>query len=183
METPTTFERETTEGLFVEPGNAEDSFLFQVASHLEDPVMPPAKNKVDAKNLTPHELGLLKLWIDQGAKEPCVRGCPLPGDSTGIPTLPFMPVRSIGSRVAAAGRGNRIHLYDLATGRSLEPRGSFPCEIRVLRQGRCRPSGRVNSLAFSLTEKPRLGWVPRDQALEKNARFPQARSENSGSLR
>ena len=53
METPDDIRKGNDGGSFVEPGNAEDSFLFQVASHLEDPIMPPAKNKVDAKNLTP----------------------------------------------------------------------------------------------------------------------------------
>ena len=30
--------------------------------------MPPSDNKVGAKNLTPEELGLIKLWIEQGAQ-------------------------------------------------------------------------------------------------------------------
>ena len=30
--------------------------------------MPPPDNDVKAKPLTPQELGLIKLWIDQGAK-------------------------------------------------------------------------------------------------------------------
>ena len=68
METPDDIRKGNEGGSFVEAGNAEDSFLFQIAAHSEDPIMPPAKNKVDAKNLTPGELGLLKLWIDQGAK-------------------------------------------------------------------------------------------------------------------
>ena len=48
-------------------GRSSESLLFQTASHQEDPVMPPAGNKVNAVNLTPAELALLQLWIDQGA--------------------------------------------------------------------------------------------------------------------
>ena len=50
------------------PGGGAKSQLFLVAAHQSDSVMPPDDNDVGAKNLTPHELGLLRLWIDQGAK-------------------------------------------------------------------------------------------------------------------
>ena len=68
METPDDIRKGNEGGPYVEAGNAEESFLFQLAAHTDEPIMPPAKNKVGAKNLTPGELGLLKLWIDQGAK-------------------------------------------------------------------------------------------------------------------
>ena len=117
METPDDIRKGNDGGSFVEPGNAEDSFLFQVASHLEDPIMPPAKNKVDAKNLTPEELGLLKLWIDQGAKGTLRARLPVTWQQYRHPNPPIYAsaIDGIG-RFAAAGRGNRIHLYDLATG-------------------------------------------------------------------
>ncbi len=34
---------------------------------LDEPAMPPADNKVGAVDLTSDQLGLIKLWIDQGA--------------------------------------------------------------------------------------------------------------------
>ena len=52
----------------IKPGQAEDSLLFKMAAHRVEPVMPPVDKK-DAKPLTPEELGLLKLWIDAGAKD------------------------------------------------------------------------------------------------------------------
>ena len=63
METPDDIRKGNEGGSFVEAGNAEESFLFQLAAHTDDPVMPPAKNKVGARNLTPDELGLLKLYF------------------------------------------------------------------------------------------------------------------------
>jgi len=47
-----------------------ESLILQAAAHLDDDlVMPPRDNKAKAKNLTPEQLGLLKRWIDQGAKD------------------------------------------------------------------------------------------------------------------
>jgi len=117
METPDDIRKGNEGGPFVEPGNAEDSFLFQLAAHSEDPVMPPAKNKVDAKNLSPTELGLLKLWIDQGAKGALRASLPVTWQQYqhSNPPIYASAIDDVG-RFAAAGRGNRIHVYDLATG-------------------------------------------------------------------
>ena len=49
------------------PAKGLESLLLKVASHQAEPVMPPEGNDVAASNLTPKELGLFKLWIDQGA--------------------------------------------------------------------------------------------------------------------
>ena len=45
-----------------------ESFLFLTATHAEDPAMPPKDNKAGAKDLSPQQLALIKLWIEQGAK-------------------------------------------------------------------------------------------------------------------
>ena len=117
METPDDIRKGNEGGPFVEAGNAEDSFLFQIAAHSEDPIMPPAKNKVDAKNLTPAELGLLKLWIDQGAKGTLRARLPVTWQQYQRPNPPiYASAIDNAGRFAAAGRGNRIHVYDLATG-------------------------------------------------------------------
>ena len=55
-------------GPAIVPGKADESLLFKMAAHRVEPVMPP-KDKKDQKPLTPEELGLLKLWIDAGAKD------------------------------------------------------------------------------------------------------------------
>ncbi|GAA5509534.1 WD40 repeat domain-containing protein [Novipirellula caenicola] len=48
--------------------DAKSSLLLLRATGEEDPLMPPADNDVGASPLTADELGLLQLWITQGAK-------------------------------------------------------------------------------------------------------------------
>ena len=51
-------------GAVVVPGDSGKSRLYTMTAHDEEPVMPPSKTKIpDA------QLALLKLWIDQGARE------------------------------------------------------------------------------------------------------------------
>ena len=50
------------------PGKADESLLFRMAAHRVEPVMPP-KDKPGNSPLSSEELGLLKLWIDAGAKD------------------------------------------------------------------------------------------------------------------
>ena len=56
-------------GKDVEPGNSAKSVLVLNVAHLgdEDDFMPP-KNKMGIKQLTPEQVGLIRAWIDQGAK-------------------------------------------------------------------------------------------------------------------
>src|SRR3954469_15605828 len=67
LETPVTILKGGETGPAVVPGKSAESLLLKVAAHQSKPLMPPKNNKVDAKPLTPAELGLVKLWIDQGA--------------------------------------------------------------------------------------------------------------------
>lgn len=102
----------------VEPGNGENSFLFTTAAHIEEPTMPPKNNKSKAKNLTPEQLALLKLWIDQGAEGGAV-ATPAP-ESWSLLTGPQPILTSAiteDGRFAAVGRGQRIDLYDLRLGK------------------------------------------------------------------
>ncbi|MCB1235959.1 MAG: hypothetical protein KDM91_12895 [Verrucomicrobiae bacterium] len=105
-------------GPSLEPGKGENSLLFTTSAHLEEPTMPPANNKSNAKDLTPEQLALLKLWIDQGAKGDAVAG-PAPTSWTLLTgSQPILSAAlSPDGRFAAAGRGQQIHLYDLALGR------------------------------------------------------------------
>ncbi len=120
LETPADIRKGNDDGSFVEPGKAKDSFLFTIAAHLDDPVMPPAKNKVGAKNMKPEELGLLKLWIEQGAKGEMRAAAPVVWQSYRRETPPIYAVAAgPHGRFAAAGRGNQIHLYDATVGKML----------------------------------------------------------------
>jgi mono/diheme cytochrome c family protein len=58
------------DGKVVEPGHSADSVLIHNVAHLGDPddFMPPPKNKGNIPPLTPEQIGLIRAWIDQGAK-------------------------------------------------------------------------------------------------------------------
>ena len=57
-------------GKDIEPGNSAKSTLVLNIAHLgdSDDFMPPPKNKLGLKKLTDEQIGLLRAWIDQGAK-------------------------------------------------------------------------------------------------------------------
>jgi cytochrome c len=58
------------DGKVVESGNSAGSLLVHNIAHLGDPddYMPPPHNKAGIGPLTPEEIGLIRAWIDQGAK-------------------------------------------------------------------------------------------------------------------
>lgn len=95
--------------------NVEASLLFTRSSGMEEPLMPPEDNEVGAKPLTPHELALLKLWIEQGALDDSgsaresIDWQPIPKS---IRTSYAMDVSPDGQR-AAVSQGNRIMIIDL----------------------------------------------------------------------
>ncbi len=51
-------------GAVIEPGDASDSYLFQLVNHDEEPIMPPKSDKLPDK-----QLKLISDWIDNGALE------------------------------------------------------------------------------------------------------------------
>jgi hypothetical protein len=57
-------------GKVITPGKSEKSVLVLNIAHLgdEDDFMPPPKNKLGLKKLTDEQIGLIRAWIDQGAK-------------------------------------------------------------------------------------------------------------------
>lgn len=102
-------------------GRSAESLILKTATHAEDPVMPPAGNKVNAVDLTSDELGLLKLWIDQGARGDGV-SAQTPIVWRGFPAR-AVPVSaaavSPGGVLTAAARGNQVEVIEVATGVSL----------------------------------------------------------------
>jgi hypothetical protein len=61
----------TKEGPVVTPGDSAGSFLVKAVAHVtkdHDSWMPPLNNKAGIKPLTPGQIGLIRAWIDQGAK-------------------------------------------------------------------------------------------------------------------
>ncbi len=59
------------EGKIVTPGDSANSFIIKAVAHVttdHDSWMPPLNNKAGIKPLTPEQIGLIRAWIDQGAK-------------------------------------------------------------------------------------------------------------------
>jgi mono/diheme cytochrome c family protein len=58
------------DGKVIDPGNSAKSMLVHNVAHVgdEDDWMPPPNNKLKIKQLTPEQIGLVRAWIDQGAK-------------------------------------------------------------------------------------------------------------------
>jgi WD40 repeat protein len=97
------------------PGKSAASLLIQAAGKTEKPLMPP-KNE---EPLTPEELALLKLWVDQGAKAPTSKREQPRIILTALPPT-LTPVRAVAvspdKSTVAAGRANQIHIYDAGSG-------------------------------------------------------------------
>ncbi len=106
-------------GAAIVPGRASESLALQAAAHLDaDLAMPPRDNKAKAKDLTPEQLGLLKLWIDQGAKispkvERTIEWQPLAENLGAI----FAVAVTADGQFAACARANRVFVYHLPSGR------------------------------------------------------------------
>ncbi|MCU0872325.1 MAG: hypothetical protein MUE50_08265, partial [Pirellulaceae bacterium] len=120
LETPRTMLTGGGSGPAVVAGKGAESLLLQVASHQEEPVMPPEGNTAGAKNLTPEQLGLVKLWIDQGATGGVSAGAgvvwqPLPAGVNPIYAVAITP----DGQYAAASRANQIFVYHVPSKRAL----------------------------------------------------------------
>jgi hypothetical protein len=58
------------DGKVIKPGNSADSNLVKSIARVGNPdlFMPPPKNKANIEPLTAQQIGLIRAWIDQGAK-------------------------------------------------------------------------------------------------------------------
>jgi mono/diheme cytochrome c family protein len=59
------------DGPILKSGDSANSFVVKSIAHLtsdHDTWMPPLNNKAGIKPLTPEQIGLIRAWIDQGAK-------------------------------------------------------------------------------------------------------------------
>ncbi|MCP4192851.1 MAG: hypothetical protein GY768_19740 [Planctomycetaceae bacterium] len=113
LETPASILQGGAEGPAVVPGDSQESLMLAVAAHLSEPIMPPEDNEADADNFSSAELGLLKLWIDQGAKaDPdavakAIQWQPLPPGVNPV----YSVAMSANGQFVAAGRANQVFLY------------------------------------------------------------------------
>ena len=63
--------RGSKEGKVIKPGNSAESFLVKAVAHAtrdDEEWMPPLENRAGIKPLTAEQVGLIRAWIDQGAK-------------------------------------------------------------------------------------------------------------------
>jgi len=121
LETPADMLRGGESGPALVPGKAAESLLFRLSTHEAKPRMPPKDNKVNAVDLTPGELGLLALWIDQGAKASEKRATVIRWEN---PSEAIRSVYALASTAegawVTAGSGNRLRVWDTGTGRVLQ---------------------------------------------------------------
>lgn len=120
LENPAAMLKGGDSGAAIVPGQADNSLMFKVAAHLEESFMPPAGNDVNAPNLSPQELGLLRLWINQGAQGGASLAAmsprkmkPLTGRSGPVNALAISP----DGQYVVVGRNNQLVLVHTATGR------------------------------------------------------------------
>ncbi len=110
-------------GPAIVPASADKSLMYQMAAHLKEPFMPPVEDNL--KPMTPEELGLLKLWIDQGARddtdevlesmdesETTIELGELPPGINPILALDLNPKAA----AVACGRANVVQVYDVLSG-------------------------------------------------------------------
>ena len=135
-------------GKAVVPGKSAESLLVQLAGRTKKPTMPPKGEEP----LTPQELALIKLWIDQGAKAPTsVRERP----KVILGALPpgVHPVRAVAvstdKSTVAAGRANGVDIYNAKTGafiRTMTDPGLMTADKKPVKGAHIAI---VESLAFS----------------------------------
>lgn len=118
LENPQAILKGGSSGPAVEAGKGADSLLVVRAAANDDEAMPPNDNKVGAKHLTANELGLLKLWIDEGATGTVTAAetivwQPLPAGVNPIYAVVLTP----DGQYAACSRANQIFIYHVASGR------------------------------------------------------------------
>jgi WD40 repeat protein len=115
LETPATIRKGGSSGAAVVPGQSAASPLLRRAAHDHETVMPPPDNKVGAVALSSEQLGLIKLWIDQGAggeAEAVARVTarrPLPPNARPILAAAISP----DDELVACNRGDQLFVYDL----------------------------------------------------------------------
>ena len=120
LETPQSILKGGDSGPAVAPGKSSESLLVKAAAHQAEPFMPPKDNKVNAGNLSSHELDLLKRWIDEGAK----------GEVRTVEAIPFRPLPpewkpiyataiTADGQYAACSRANQVYVYRVPSGQQV----------------------------------------------------------------
>jgi WD40 repeat protein len=146
LETPQTILKGGESGPAVVPGKSAESLLLKLAAHQDKPTMPPRENKVAASNLTSEQLGLVKIWIDQGAKGEVRAAAPVDWQPLPDGLNPIYAVAlSQDGQLAACARANHIFVYHVPS-RQLVARLSDP---KVTNDTMAAHRDLIQSLAFN----------------------------------
>jgi hypothetical protein len=117
LETPADIRKGGDTGPAVVAGKPGESLLIKSAAHAPEKdvePMPPPGNKANAKDLTGEQLGLIALWIEQGATGEVKASAPLAWRAVAESVRPVYAVAvTPDGAFAAAGRGNGIDVYNL----------------------------------------------------------------------
>jgi len=114
-------------------------------------MMPPRNNKVAASDLTSEQLGLIKLWIDEGAKGSVHQATPIEWEPLPDGLNPIYAVAMTrDGQIAACGRANQIFIYHIPSGQ-IVTRLTDPQLLPENRNGKPGVAHRdlVHSLAFN----------------------------------
>ncbi len=158
------------------PGKGAESLLLRSASHQEEAAMPPPGNKVNAPDFSPDELGLLQLWIDQGLQGKAIadqvaQWRSFPSKNAPVSAAALAP----SGRLAAAARGNQVHLTEVATGLSLGLLTDPELEKLPLYQGQSAADrDAVMSLAFGGDDLIATGGFRTTRLWKRAPLLPQA---------
>ncbi len=124
LETPETILAGGDSGPAVVAGDVAASLLLSRTTGAEEPLMPPEDNAAGAQPLTPEELGLLSLWIEQGANvstemaQDQLQWQPIAPSLRPIYAVDVSP----DGQFVASSRGNQVVIHD---SRSHEPVGQL----------------------------------------------------------
>ena len=180
LETPRMILKGGVSGPAVVPGKADDSLLFTMSAHREEPVMPPADNDRNAHNLSPEQLGLLRLWINEGAA----------GEVTGTGPIAWQPlpaslhpiyavaVSPDGSHAAAAC-ANQVLVYEVPTRREI---GRLK-DPELLAAIRATGTSSAQTDIAHLTDIARLADIAHMDTVQSLAFSPDGERLASGSFR
>jgi WD40 repeat protein len=149
LETPQLMLKGGDTGPAVAPGKSAESLVFKAAAHLDpELLMPPKDNKANASDLSPAQLALLKLWIDQGAKGEVRTAAPVNWLEKPPALDPIFAVAlTKDGQFAACGRGNRIDVYHVPSSRLIARLADDQLAAASLTHAAHRDL--VNSLAFN----------------------------------
>jgi hypothetical protein len=155
-------------GTVVTAGNPDKSRLFTLVDHREEPKMPSQSQKIPTE-----QIALIKLWIEQGAKE----------NSGSKVSIPAMPKTDIGLKSVVKGRPEGLPIMPLAGKLKADPvvTARRPGAVLALATSPWAPlaaiGGQKQVIFYNTDTNTMLGVIPFDHGqincikFSRNARY------------